>query len=915
MAVANICPLRGLAASWETERGDSEREQREGRNGSSWMDLNNTAEQVSAEEEDEEVEEHPRGKENGKSDHHNVALDDEGGDDDSVAMSSALSDDDNSSYTCSDDNDDGDGGSGDHNGNNFVLLSTTEEADDTEAGSDEIHRLGTFNSSTDENDQRTETTSEQGQDMDVSEKSSEDEEFDDDNDDDDDTNDETSEEYEEYPEKLYCQPAYSKKIFQALEEMKQSSFLTDLLLITDSGHSFQAHSLVLAAVSTVIQKVLQETNEEMMFLRLAPEVSGFGLSSVLEFAYTGTIAGLNRETLAQIQTAALCLGVSRVLQLCNKKEERGRKKDDGKEMVEKVSAEEQWKLSLESIRQLWEERVGCDVELEAEGRIFRAHKVLLTASSDYFHAMFSSGMKESQQTSITLLLVGAPELGILLECSYSGALALDWGIVFELTCTALQFQFQPALSLCLSFMQQEMDAHSCLDVAAFAEAYGMSELQDMANDFVLRHFEEVAATLKFQDLPAEKLKTYLHSNSLCVASELPVLKAVISWIGANPRRRVKEARELLATVHFPLMTFKEFKEVKAITTWPKVTSEDLYESLLEEFCSSNFNVHTYFRTYLPKEALVLVGGEKITENFDKRTPCREIWFSNSFRNHVGVMKRVEWRLLGDLPEKPRFSHSVGVIKGNLYVVGGRHYYGKTDTMNCTYRFDPMQNSWQRLADMQERRGSFALVVLDERIYAIGGDKDSEANVESVEVYCPSKDSWSFIHPLDQPLSGHAASVWNGKIFISGGFDCRYQCLVSMLLYHPDKGTTYLADMSQNRAQHCMETFQDRLYVAGGVSDAGGQVVDQLACEFYDPVRDIWATIMPMSVPHVSAASAVLEGKIYIIGGYCEEDYSDMKRVHRYDPVTQCWENMCGTPGPTTYIAACVLPIPPHLRQL
>ena len=52
-------------------------------------------------------------------------------------------------------------------------------------------------------------------------------------------------------------------------------------------------------------------------------------------------------------------------------------------------------------------------------------------------------MKESQQASVTLLLVGAPELGILLECSYSGTLALDWGIVFELTCTALQFQFQP----------------------------------------------------------------------------------------------------------------------------------------------------------------------------------------------------------------------------------------------------------------------------------------------------------------------------------------------------------------------------------------------------------------------------------------------------------------------------------------
>ncbi|KAI4887647.1 hypothetical protein NFI96_020501 [Prochilodus magdalenae] len=553
-------------------------------------------------------------------------------------------------------------------------------SDDSEAGSHD--GLRSVKASTDENNQRTEPPSEHGSGMDLSETSSEDGEDDGDHDD---PNSEVSEEDEEHPEELYCQPAYPTQVFQALEEMKQSSFLTDLLLRTTSGFSVRAHSLVLAAVSSLVRKMLQESYGEMV-LRLGAEVSALGLSAVLEFAYTGTITGLDGQSLAQIRMAAYGLGVPRVLELCRKEEEVERKTDDGQEgKVEEVSAEDQLKLSLESIRQLWEDRVGCDVELEAEGRIFRVHKVLLAASSDYFRAMFGSGMRESQQTSVTLLLMGAAELGILLECSYSGTLVLDWDVVFELTCTALQFQFQPALSLCLGFMQQDMDAHSCLDVAAFAEAYGMSDLRDAAEDFVLRRFEEVSATLKFQDLPVDKLKTYLHSSSLCVKSELPVFKAVVSWIGANPRRRVREARELLATVHFPLMTFKEFREVKAITSWPKVHSEDLYDSLLEEFCSGTSDVHSDFRTYLPKDALVLVGGERITDDFDKRVPCRDIWFSNSFRNHVGVMKRVEWRRLGDLPEKPRFSHAVGVIGGQLYVVGGRHYYGRTDTMRSTYR--------------------------------------------------------------------------------------------------------------------------------------------------------------------------------------------------------------------------------------
>ncbi|XP_049328080.1 kelch-like protein 33 isoform X1 [Astyanax mexicanus] len=930
MAVANLCPLRDLSESRELDRGDNERRQRERRNGGEvsgnglgWRDADDTEDDEDEDGDEELAEEGGTPEEPpmaGQGSEHGNELNfgnfpdlsnDDYDDDDYNDSISIYSDYGNSYATSSPDYNDYTDGGYDEN----VVFSPTDGAASGGRDDDADDHLS------DEDNQNTESCLKL-EELD-SEKIEEGEEGDNLEDDSETLSETSDEDYEEFPEKLYSHPSYPKKVFQALEAMEKSSFLTDLSLTTPCGFKIRVHSLVLAAVSAVVQQMILERDgksrkETTMFLSFGQEVTGVALSAVLEFAYTGTITGLNRFTLAHVRAAALSLGVPRVLELCKEEEDRERKRGGKRKMEEKksrISAEEQLKISLGSIRRLWEERVGCDLELEAEGHIFRVHKVLLIAGSDYFRGMFCHGMKESQQTSVTLFLIGALELGMLLECIYSGALALDWGCVFELTCTAIQFQFQPALSLCLAFMEEEVDAQNCLDVAAFAEAYRIRDLQDIAEDFVLRHFKDVAASPKFLDLPAEKLKMYLRSNSLCVASELPVLKAVVAWIGFNPRRRVREARELLATIKFPLMTFKEFKEVKAITAWPKMSNEDLYDSLLEEFCVGNSTVLSNYRTYLPKEVLVLVGGERITENLDKRIPCRDLWFSNSFRNHVAMLKRVEWRMLGDLPEKPRFSHSVGVIRGKLYIVGGRHYYGKSDTMKSTYRYDPMQNSWIRLADMNERRGSFALVVLDDKLYAMGGNVDAELNTETVEVYFPDTDSWSFVHPLDQTLSGHAASVWNGNIYISGGFDCTYQCLVSMLQYHPEKGTVYLQDMYLNHAQHCMETFQDRLYVAGGVSSYGGGLVDQLDCEFYDPVRDAWGVFMPMSVPHVAAASAVLEGKIYILGGYCQEDYSDTKRVHRYDPVMHCWENLCGTPGPTTYMAACVLPVPGHLRQL
>ncbi|CDQ68468.1 unnamed protein product [Oncorhynchus mykiss] len=713
--------------------------------------------------------------------------------------------------------------------------------------------------------------------------------------------------------RVYSRDSYARETFKALEQLRDSSLLTDLTLSTENGQRLHAHSLVLAAVSFLVhhslthQRLPKDMNiQTEIFISLGSEVRCVGLAAVTEFAYTGAISALNRDSLAQIQTAAKTLGVPRVLELCRKEEGKMKKEVEKRAEENKVSAEEQMKLTLQSIRQLWKEGVGCDVELEVDGTSFHVHKVLMAASSDFFRGMFTSGMKESQQPCVALPFLEAAELEAMIGCSYSGSLPLSWGRVFEITCTALQLQFQPALSLCLNFLEQEIDAHSCLDVASFAEAYGMPELLEVANSFVLRHFQNVAATPKFQDLPAKKLRRYLKSDSLFVPSELVVFKAVVAWIEACPSKRLKLTKELMKKVHFPLMNVKEFNEVKTTKLWSEHNTEGLYLTILEDFHSHHV---------APRTLLVLVGGDQISADFSRRSPSRELWFGNSLRNYTGIVKNVEWRLLGEMPKPPRLSHEVAVLTGKLYVVGGQSYEGTLDVFNSTYRYDPLQNLWERLADLHKTRCNFSMVVLDRMIYAIGGDIDPETNLDSVERYCPNTDTWSFSRPLDMTLSCHAATMLDGKIFISGGLDCRHQCRVSMFLYHPERGTTYLAEMSQPRARHCMETLNGNLYVAGGVTvDENMTSIDQLACEVYDSVSDLWSALTPLAVPHVGAASVVLEGMLYVLGGYCQEDYRETRLVHRYDPTIQFWENMGEMPGPNTDIRACLLHLPNHLRQ-
>ncbi|XP_076018592.1 kelch-like protein 9 [Genypterus blacodes] len=727
---------------------------------------------------------------------------------------------------------------------------------------------------------------------------------------------------EENATKVYCKDGYPTDVFHTLRSFRDSSLLTDLTLSTAEGRSIDMHAPVLAAVSSLIRDRLRENAENppvderledidvglhRWTLYLGPEVDHVGLQAVVEFAYSGVTSTLNKATIGQIKAAAQTLGVPRVLDLCTEEEE-SRAKREGE-----ISAAEQMTISLQSIEELWLDKIGCDVSLEALGASLRVHRVILAASCDYFRGMFTLGMKESRQPSVMLPFLLASELEVLIRCSYSGTLPLSWRSVFEFTSTSLQLQCQPALSLCLSFLHQEIDPHSCLDVASFAEAYEMMPLLELAHDFVLRHFQMVASTSKFKDLPAKKLLKYLNSSSLCVPSELVVFRAVAAWIQAKPKIRWRLARELMKTIHFPLMTFTEFKEVTSLNMWSHHSLKELYNTVFETFCSNDAVPQSQCRIYLPKDSLVLVGGDCISEDFSSRSISRDLWFGNSIRNHTGIVRAMEWRKLGEMPETPRFSHEVAVLNGQLYVIGGKSYYGISDTLNSVYRYDLLQNSWERLADLQEKRCYFSVIVLNEKLYAIGGQCEPDYS-QSVERFCPTANSWSFTKPLDQPLSGHVAKVLQGQIFVSGGLNQDYNCLASMALYHPEKGNTCLENMTKPRAKHCMETLGGRLYVAGGISTDGNiAMIDQLACEVYSPLIDCWTAFTSLPVPHVGAGSGVLEGKFYVLGGYSQEDCSDTKAVHRYDPTAQQWETMGKMPGPNNDIRAVLLCLPPDMR--
>lgn len=167
-----------------------------------------------------------------------------------------------------------------------------------------------------------------------------------------------------------CSKSFLKNMFVALKEFQDSSLLTDLALTTDDGSSFHVHSVLLAAVSTFILEKLKEQSskppnnnqEEGVRWTVGTDVDRVGLQAVIEFAYSGGMSSLNKDTITHIKTAAQVLEVPRLVDLCNQ--------TAAKQKQQTVTSEEHLRFTLQAIEQLWVDKVGFDVTLDVDGNQF-----------------------------------------------------------------------------------------------------------------------------------------------------------------------------------------------------------------------------------------------------------------------------------------------------------------------------------------------------------------------------------------------------------------------------------------------------------------------------------------------------------------------------------------------------------------
>ena len=213
------------------------------------------------------------------------------------------------------------------------------------------------------------------------------------------------------------------------------------------------------------------------------------------------------------------------------------------------------------------------------------------------------------------------------------------------------------------------------------------------------------------------------------------------------------------------------------------------------------------------------------------------------------------------------SHSAAAsFAGHVYIIGGRD--ADDNSLSSVESFDFTCNLWRKMPDLVAARHSAAAVCVGGCLLVMGGF-DGLAALDLVErmdceSFHPAK-TWTPSQPLSFPRGKHAAVVQNRHVFLLGGMDSGYRCLMTAESIRPDSTASWvtLPQLRFARSECTASAVSGAVIVLGGVANGWTTLSN---AERYQPCIGQWEVLSDMSIIRRDCASASVAGELYVMGG-------------------------------------------------
>jgi N-acetylneuraminic acid mutarotase len=265
--------------------------------------------------------------------------------------------------------------------------------------------------------------------------------------------------------------------------------------------------------------------------------------------------------------------------------------------------------------------------------------------------------------------------------------------------------------------------------------------------------------------------------------------------------------------------------------------------------------------------------------------------------------KIEWVKKADLPLPHRNGKAVACM-GKIYFMGG--YCPETEELReaSNYEYDPQGDKWTVKADIPVGRSNFAIASLEDRVFVMGGDP----LLPNSDLYFVREDRWKVLTPLTIPRQHIDCVRIGGKIYVVGGLiknpgpqeDVEQKIPAvatdTIEVYDIEQNTWEMGEPLPEARQGVQVAAVDgKLYAIGGAYDHRKDFELSPALERYDFESETWESLPDMPAAVLGPGIAVIEGKIFVIGGSLIQGESQeaSDKVYFFDVKKNSW----GEAGP------------------
>ncbi|MDO5397947.1 MAG: kelch repeat-containing protein [bacterium] len=241
----------------------------------------------------------------------------------------------------------------------------------------------------------------------------------------------------------------------------------------------------------------------------------------------------------------------------------------------------------------------------------------------------------------------------------------------------------------------------------------------------------------------------------------------------------------------------------------------------------------------------------------------------------------------------RYRHGLAAVDGKLYAVGGLNSEYKTETMIEAYT--PSTGMWQKVANSENtvRQGTSTIAV-GSKIYLVGGIDDYSRSAmtyypldDSIMIYDTSNNTWEGSGDLGIDRERVGLAEKDGNIYIAGGRtygETEYSNAIQVYNTSTGELTDYPVSLPTGIVDPQIFFSNDTMYVVGGVDSDG------YSGKVYALENDIW--VQKASMPY---ASKYMRGKSFNDNFYCAAvNNSGDVDVLKYDSIDDEWTYIYGS---------------------